>query len=515
VAGHVLVAIGATAPLAWHPGRLPLGREPAATVPQFNLWTLRWTASRAAHGLSGWWDAPIFWPTRGTFAFSEPQPLTGAAYALVRPIAGDVGGYAVVLLVAVALNGIAASAVARRLGAGPVPAFAAGVLAQTLPFVFGQLGVLQLVSVWPLFAGLACVVAWIAEPRIRWGVLGGLSMVAAVGTCGYYAVLFGLCLAVSVPFALDASWWRDRRERGASVAAGVAVCAVLAGPVLWGQRSRLDGYRWSEDTIRAGSAPWREWAPGGRLWPGFVLVGLAALGAAATRRSRPTRVLGALVGSSVLVSLGSRLSLGGLEPWTVLVEAFDPLAGLRSPFRAAALTQVALVALAALGLQWLWARVDRRAAVVGIAVLVVGSVIATPGPGPLAAPPPAPGAWAAWLAHHDDGAPVAFLPFAPNRYAASFEPTTTRMLQAIDTGHPMINGYSGFFPPDHRALRQQLIGFPDERSLAALRARDVRYVVIDTASYDDFDRRIARGLGYREVLRDRDAVLLRVPDPTR
>ena len=80
------------------------------------------------------------------------------------------------------------------------------------------------------------------------------------------------------------------------------------------------------------------------------------------------------------------------------------------------------------------------------------------------------------------------------------------MLQALDTGHPMINGYSGFFPKDHGRLRQQLVGFPDERSLAALRDRHVRYVVIDTDRYDDFDQRIARQLGYDEIVRDHDAV---------
>ena len=92
--GHLLTAVAVTAPLAWRPGRLPLGTEPVATVPRFNLWTLSWTADRLTHGFAGWWDAPIFWPQRGAFAFSEPQPLTGLAFSAVRPLTGAAGGYA-------------------------------------------------------------------------------------------------------------------------------------------------------------------------------------------------------------------------------------------------------------------------------------------------------------------------------------------------------------------------------------------------------------------------------------
>ena len=115
----------------------------------------------APHLLQGWWDAPIFWPTGGAFAFSEPQPLTGAAFALLRPVAGDVGAYSLLLIGAVALNGLAAAALARRLGAtggGRAPWWRAR---QATPFVFDQLGVLQLTMIWPLFAASVPLLAWV------------------------------------------------------------------------------------------------------------------------------------------------------------------------------------------------------------------------------------------------------------------------------------------------------------------------------------------------------------------
>ncbi len=137
---------------------------------------------------------------------------------------------------------------------------------------------------------------------------------------------------------------------------------------------------------------------------------------------------------------------------------------------------------------------------------------ASPGAGRLVEPAPEVGGWAAWLADRPDAAPVAFLPFAPGRRAGDFEDTTARMIQALPTGHPMINGYSGFFPADHGELREQLRSFPDARSLAVLQERQVRYVVVSASSFDAFDRRVAEGLGFTEILRDDDAHLLVVPD---
>jgi hypothetical protein len=68
---YLFLAIASTWPLAGALlTHLPLGMEAAATVPLFNVWTVWWNADRAASGFSGYWDAPIFYPTEKTFAFS-------------------------------------------------------------------------------------------------------------------------------------------------------------------------------------------------------------------------------------------------------------------------------------------------------------------------------------------------------------------------------------------------------------------------------------------------------------
>lgn len=505
------MAVAVTAPLAWRSGLLPLGHEPVATVPQFNLWTLRWTASRAGHGFAGWWDAPIFWPHRGTFAFSEPQPLTGLAYAVLRPLTGEVRGYAVVLIVTIALNGLAGAALARRLGAAALVAFGAGVLAQALPFAFLQLGVLQLLVLWPMLAALACAVAWLDDPRPRHAVLLGLALAAGVWTCGYYAVLFALCLALAAPFAVDRRWRTDWEDRLAGVLVALGIAGLLSAPIVFGQQQRLGDRRWLDATIAAGSARWQDWAPGGRLWPGLPLVALAVAGAALARHERTTRALAALAAAAFVASFGSRLSVFGFHPWVLLTDHVTAVARLRSPFRAAALVQLALVALAVPALRWLWDHGSVLARVAAPAVVLASVLVSGPGAGRLVEPPPEPGTWAAALRHRSDRGAVAFVPFVAGSGVEDFEPTTDRMLQALPTGHPLLNGYSGFFPPDHTEVASAMRGFPDQRSLAVLRERQVRYVVVAPRSFDRIDRRIARQQGYRELAHDADGWLLLVP----
>ena len=87
---YAAVSVALTWPLALHVGdRLAYGAEPTTTVPLFNLWTLRWNQDRLGHGLSGYWDAPIFHPASGSFALSEPQPLTGLVFAPISWVTGN------------------------------------------------------------------------------------------------------------------------------------------------------------------------------------------------------------------------------------------------------------------------------------------------------------------------------------------------------------------------------------------------------------------------------------------
>ena len=118
VAVHGGVAVATTFPLVVHLGdRLPIGREPSATVPFFNLWSLTWTASGSRTCSPGGGTRRSSSRPGACTPTAELQPLTGLTYMLLRPVTGAVAAYGVILLLALAANGIAAGVLARRLGA--------------------------------------------------------------------------------------------------------------------------------------------------------------------------------------------------------------------------------------------------------------------------------------------------------------------------------------------------------------------------------------------------------------
>lgn len=491
--GHALLAVLLTWPLALHPHRIPLGTERARTVPLFNVWTLAWTADRLDDGLRGWWDAPIFWPNRGSFALSEPQLPTGVLFAGLRAVAGDpFVAYNLVLLALLTANGIAMGALARALGAERRVAFTAGALAQALPYSAHELGVLQLLAQAPLVATLAALIAWRDAPRLRTAAAVGAFAALTALSCGYYGIL------LTIPIGMAAVlWWGPRRPAGRDVLAGALVAGgIVVGaalPVLLMQARRTAGFSWSRTTVAALSATPAQFAPAGPWWPGWLVVPLALAGLWCGRRRPAVRWLAVTATLAAAASFGPRLSLFGWRPWWSAVALLPGLDRLRNPTRFVALFQLALVALTTPALRALVDRVERWAAGAGrsahprratgafLAAVTLCAVLAFPTDRRSAPTPALPSDAARFLATTADREPVVALPFAASGRVADFEATTVAMLDGLHHRHPLLNGYSGFFPDGERALRRQLQGFPDAASLAALRDRDVRWAVVDNA----------------------------------
>lgn len=85
--------------------------------------------------------------------------------------------------------------------------------------------------------------------------------------------------------------------------------------------------------------------------------------------------------------------------------------------------------------------------------------------------------WVAWLAGQPEGA-IIHLPIPKSTKAAAFEETVIQMLQGLEHGHALANGYSGFSPRSYRQLKGDLLLFPNERSLEVLAGLGIRYVVV-------------------------------------
>lgn len=505
---HGLVAVITTWPLVAHLGDgLPMGREPVATVPWFNLWSLRWTARQLPWRWDAWWDAPIFHPLPGSYARSELQPATGLLFGVLDRLVSATAAYGLIVLLALALNGLCANRLARRLGAGTMAALLAGIAAQTVPFLFDQLGVLQLLMLWPVLLTIDRVLAWTDEPRLGRAVAAGASLGLGFLTCSYHAALFALASALAAPLLVRRSWAEGWRRRVLGVVLGGSVFAAIAAPFAIRQQHVLSSTRWTDETIAAGSARWSDLLPGGVNWPGTALVALALASVAITRRQRTTWFLVALSAMALLLSLGMHLGVGVFRPYGWLVDHVGMVARMRSPFRAVALAQVLAAVLAAPALSRWWATRSRwaRPTLAVAMVTVVGTLRL--GSGPIAALPDTDTVWAHWLADHPGDA-VAMMPMPVDRPVEVFEPTAGWMLQALGHGQPLVNGYTGFFPAGDRDMRIRMAAFPSADTVTELRARGVRYVVADPFWWDAELDAAARALGLTIVLGGPDGTLL-------
>ena len=131
------------------------------------------------------------------------------------------------------------------------------------------------------------------------------------------------------------------------------------------------------------------------------------------------------------------------------------------------------------------------------------------GSGPIAALPDADLEWVRELRERPGGS-VAMMPMPTTRPVEAFEPTAGWMLLGLHHGHPLVNGYTGFFPADDRAFRLRMASFPDADSVGELIELGVRYVVADPLWWTAERDRDARALGLVELTAGPDGVLLLV-----
>jgi len=262
--------------------------------------------------------------------------------------------------------------------------------------------------------------------------------------------------------------------------------------------------------VLAGSGQWSDWWFANRSWPGVIVILLALFGAWIQRRDRTVWFLVALAAAAFAISFGSRLSIFGWHPWDALRSTVPGIARLRSPWRSATIVQIALVVLTVPAVQQIWAARRTLRRTVLMAAIVSGIAIGHVGPGTLVAADVAQRPAVRALSRLDDGGAVLYLPFAAGPGPETFQRTTGVMNELLGTGHPLVNGYSGFFPSDHSKIRDLTGSFPDGRSLDALAERGVQYVLADAIWLKPRRDRLDE-FGITIAVDDPQGILLRLP----
>jgi len=550
-----------TYPLALHlTTHLPLGDETAATVPLFNLWTLQWNIEqlRNPSEMAGYWDAPIFAPELGTFAFSEPQPLTAW---LALPLWGfsPILAYNFVLLLFLTMNGWFTYWLLRQWHVSSQASLGAGLLMAALPAVMQELGVLQLTAIFGYLWTLLFLSRWYMSFKHDLALALGPAVIFL--TCGYYGLFSLIFLPLAILLGSVGAYPCGRPNWGQGQALPLqifhhtvfvillSIALTAPFPVMQQQQLARHAFQRSATTIEQNSAHLNDYfrfldyniiygqilglrsEAGQRLFSGMGIILLAIVGAITKphRFSKPTTmnldphpnplpvgegvafipplpvgeglgvrgILVIAIGLAWFLSFGLRLHVMGYQPYQWLRDFMPGFAQLRSPFRFAIFMQLHLALLAGLGLDvMLQLCCKKECKPLGLLVcgaanlkvctpfyiclaLVLAESLALPLP-LLPMPPPEPvAAWETWLNEQPQPLTIVMLPFAIDNGVAAFEPTVRWMLRQPTFQAKLINGYSGFFPPDHAALRDEMIQFPTAKGIAMLRAKGVTYLVVD------------------------------------
>jgi hypothetical protein len=495
-AACLAVALLATWPM---PARiataLPVGAEPQGTVQLYSLWTLWWNADRLAHGFAHYWDAPIFHPHRGVFAYSEPEPLIGVAVAPLWALGAPPALiHNVALLMILTLNGGFTFRLARALGASWLPALLGGALAVSLPFVAREYGITNLTPLFGMLWTLDGIVRFGGDARWRWAAWAATGLLATFLTCLQYLVMFAPFAAAAAAMALSRHRFRPRPafRLGLPLALSALAILLLALPMLAVHAEM--GFERPDYMVHALSAepedfatrPATSWLPfpppyhddTGGLFPGVLLLALALVGAVwsivdghgAPESRAWTLYLVASVIMAAVLALGLNLRPGGISPYGVLREIVPGYSQMRTPFRFAVIVQLPLPVLAALAFTRIQRRVGRRSTALVLPLAGFAVLENTTLPNPvMSLPLRASSPWTTWLRAQPEGTVIAHVPFRFGTSVRDYESDGWRMLAQTHHHKPMINGFSSYFPPRYGAFQRSMArSFPTRALLCRL-----------------------------------------------
>ena len=508
---YAAAAILLTWPLAAAIGT-KLGALEGPGDPYLNLWTLGW-------GMQSWWhdplgtlagrafDAPMFYPSPLTLTYSDHQLLQSLVAAPLYAATGQLTlTYNVVLIASIAASGMAMHLLARSATGSTGAAFFAGLAWACWPYRTAHLLHLQLQALYFLPLALWALTRVAAGRRWRdagWlGVFAALQAIASV----YYGVMTAVALVVAAPvLAWGTGQWRGRAYWSRVTAAGLLAAMVVlpvAVPYLRSQAAEGFGRNLYEAAHHA--AAWQSYtqvppdnaiygrsgvlaprapAPGERdrrhvehqMFPGVALLVLALWGLASGWRSDQRALV---MTAAALVIAGLWLSFGPEGPFGmyryVATHAFG-FEAIRAPARFAIVAMLGLALLGAVGVKQALRRIGPQAATrrAACAAAFVGALLLEYTNAPLAFvdAPVTDTAVGRWLRDAPEPGAVAYLPVSLDRE------NTPWMIESLQHGRPIVNGYSGQRPASYTGIVESLATLPGVEGRAMLRELGVRFVV--------------------------------------
>ena len=203
LAGYVVLATIHTFPLVLHldthlPGQ---GIGDNASF-MWNLWWMR--EALASSSVSFFTNPMIEAPLGGSMVLHTHTALSGFAAATLLAPLSVVAAQNIVIIVSLALNGLATYVLSRTASAARGPAILAGALFVVTPPITARLmGHFDLVLVWPLAFACAAYLRWWRTPRLWTAMLLAATAALIPYSNYYYAVFFGL---FAIAYAASQIW---------------------------------------------------------------------------------------------------------------------------------------------------------------------------------------------------------------------------------------------------------------------------------------------------------------------
>ena len=454
-------------------------------------WILSWDLHQLGRDPLHLFDANIFYPDKGTLAYSENLLTAAAMVVPVRLFTDDpVLLLNAALIGALLTSGLAAFILARQVTGSFLSGLLAGILFAFAPYRWAHVPHLQLQLAFALPLSFYFVRRLGDDASTAAAIGLALTIAAAFGSSGYYAVF----MLTALPLVVAAEWLRSAirpRMLKQLTLAGVSTILLVAPLVLPYAKKLGQGSIRTFQVTTEYSAGLREYASSFSklhfflpkaeepLFPGVVAVGLAMVALISSLRRRqphPSSSVNvfALVRDewtfAAVGLLGVVLSLGpsgGL--FTLLFRFLPPYQGLRVPSRAAILFLLAMALLAAFGLS----KVKRRGIRLLLIFVAALECYAGPLPWSFELPPLPP------IYHHIAALPEkAALVELPLPHPDHFQDNVRYVYRSTTHWRPLVNGYSGFVPASYRRAFHLLMRQELDSGLRQLSDEGVHFVLV-------------------------------------